>query len=564
MNEAAAEAVTTDPYRPAQNIVDETDLTWRVLGTLNVFRFFVAVALLALYFATDNPRFFGDRYPGIFAATAAGYLMLSVAVALGIKQRVIAATALVYSLVIVDIVAVIVLMHASGGITSGLGGLLVVFVGATSLIMPMRVPSFFAAVAALAILGEQVFSQLGGFSTSSEYPAAGILGAIIFAISMSARPLASRIQASEALARQRGVDLANLSELNEYIVQHLRESIVVVDAEDRVRLINTSAAKLLGAPDRAAGRSIGQFAASLGGFIRLWRSNPQQSGHQELESSEEGGRAKIIAHLAPLGNDDERRGPALIFLEDAGVMNARVQQSKLASLGRLSASIAHEIRNPVGAMSHAGQLLAESESLDDDDLRLTEIIRGNAERVSHIIDNVLQLSRRESSRPQLLQLEPWLREFVDEFVRTLELHEGELTIVEVPEGLAVRMDPSHLRQVLWNLCDNAVKYASETGGILVELKAGAAGQNRRPFLEVLDQGHGVDPDNLDKIFEPFYTDKHGGTGLGLYISRELCELNRASLSAQPRPGGGSVFRIVFADPRKSWGESEDAAESGQP
>ena len=557
MNEATAGAVSTDPYRPAQNIVDESDLTWRVLATLNVFRFFVAIALLVLYFATDNPRFFGDRYPGVFAATAAGYLMLSVAVALAIRVRGLSATGMVYSLVAVDIVAIIALMHASGGISSGLGGLLVVFVGATSLIMPMRVPSFFAALAALAILSEQFFSQLGGASSSGNYPAAGVLGAIIFAISMTARPLASRIQASEALARQRGVDLANLSELNEYIVQHLRESIVVVDDDDQVRLINASAAKLLGAPEQTASRPIGEFAGNLGAFLKLWRSHPGKSGHQELEASEESGGARIIAHVAPLGKDDERRGPALIFLEDAGVMNARVQQSKLASLGRLSASIAHEIRNPVGAMSHAGQLLAESESLGDDDLRLTEIIRGNAERVSHIIDNVLQLSRRESSRPKLLQLEPWLREFTDEFVRTLELHEGELSILDVPPGLAVRMDPSHLRQVLWNLCDNAVKYASETGGILVELRAGVAGQNDRPFLEVLDQGHGVDPDNLDKIFEPFYTDKHGGTGLGLYISKELCELNRASISAQPRPGGGSAFRIVFSDPRRKWGDDGD-------
>jgi two-component system sensor histidine kinase PilS (NtrC family) len=237
----------------------------------------------------------------------------------------------------------------------------------------------------------------------------------------------------------------------------------------------------------------------------------------------------------------------LVFLEDTSLMNARVQQSKLASLGRLSASIAHEIRNPVGAMSHAGQLLAESEGMTADDLRLTEIIRTHADRVSHIIDNVLQLSRRESSRPEELQLEPWLNDFAAEFTRTLELQEGELSVAEAVEGLAVRMDPSHLRQILWNLCDNAVKYASETGGILVELKAGRTLRHDRPFLEVLDQGHGVNPQTVDKIFEPFYTDKSGGTGLGLYISRELCELNRATLVYQARDGGGSIFRIIFSD-----------------
>ena len=229
-------------------------------------------------------------------------------------------------------------------------------------------------------------------------------------------------------------------------------------------------------------------------------------------------------------------------------MNARGQQSKLASLGRLSASIAHEIRNPVGAMSHAAQLLGESEALTDDDVRLTEIIQTHSSRVSHIIDNVLQLSRRDSSRPERIALKGWLDDFADEFVRTHELQEGEFSVVDIAPELEARMDHSHLRQVLWNLCDNAVKYASETGGIMVELQAGRMQGKGRPYIEVLDCGLGVDAATADKIFEPFFTARSGGTGLGLYISRELCELNRATLVYLDRPGGGSIFRIVFADP----------------
>jgi two-component system sensor histidine kinase PilS (NtrC family) len=110
------------------------------------------------------------------------------------------------------------------------------------------------------------------------------------------------------------------------------------------------------------------------------------------------------------------------------------------------------------------------------------------------------------------------------------------------------MDRSHLRQVMWNLCDNAVKYASETGGIMVEVQGGRLKGQGRPYLEVLDCGLGVDAATADKIFEPFFTARSGGTGLGLYISRELCELNRATLIYLDRPEGGSIFRIVFADP----------------
>ena len=532
----------------AQRVQDEPDLTWRVLGTLNLFRMLVAVSLLILFFASDEVRFFGDRYPALFSATAAGYMVFAIITGLAIRQRWVSAGPQILSQVTVDILAVVVLMHASGGIGSGLGGLLVVFVGAGSLILPAQVPGFYAALATLAILGEQFFSQLGGASDTGDYPAAGVLGAIIFAISLAARPLARRIQVSEALARQRGVDLANLSELNEYIVQHLRESIVVVDAKNVIRLINESAALLLGSLANVRGRELADASPDLAGYVERWREDAKQTSHTEFTMIAADNSARIKAHLAPLGKEHERRGPILVFLEDASLMNERVQQSKLASLGRLSASIAHEIRNPVGAMSHAGQLLAESQSLTTDDLRLTEIIRTHADRVSHIIDNVLQLSRRESSRPERFLLEPWLRDFASEFLRTLELQEGEITVIDVAPDLEVRMDPSHLRQVLWNLCDNAVKYASETGGILVELNAGRMQRNERPYLEVLDQGLGVDTATVDKIFEPFYTDRSGGTVLGLYISRELCELNRATLVYQARDTGGSIFRIIFADP----------------
>jgi len=540
------------PYR----FVEDTELTWRVLGTLNLFRLVVPVVLLALFFAGADSRVFGERYPGVFSATAAGYLVFAAISGLAIRQRWVPAVPLAIAQIIVDIVAVVTLMHSSGGIASGLGGLLIVFVGAGSLVLSRQLPAFFAAMATLAILGEQFFSQVAGASDTGDYSAAGVLGAIIFAIALAAKPLARRIQVSEELARQRGVDLANLSELNEYIVQHLRESIVVLDADDRVRLINTSAAQLLVAPETCTGKRLAEISRTLAGFIEDWRRDLTRKSHLEFTMIAADNSARITAHLAPLGKGSERNGPLLLFLEDASLMNARVQQSKLASLGRLSASIAHEIRNPVGAMSHAGQLLAESAALTEDDLRLTEIIRTHAERVSHIVDNVLQLSRRESSRPEQFLLKPWLQDFAGEFIRTLELMEGELSVGEVPNDLEVRMDPSHLRQVLWNLCDNAVKYASETGGILVELQAGRMQRTGRPYLEVLDQGHGVEADIVDKIFEPFFTDRKGGTGLGLYISRELCELNRATLVYQARDIGGSIFRIVFADPAR-WGAVEN-------
>jgi two-component system sensor histidine kinase PilS (NtrC family) len=191
-----------------------------------------------------------------------------------------------------------------------------------------------------------------------------------------------------------------------------------------------------------------------------------------------------------------------------------------------------------------------------DEHRLTDIIRLNARRVSQIVESVLALSRREAARPESLQLVPWIEDFTREFVQTLELYEGAVRLLPGAADIEVRMDPTHLHQILWNLCDNAVKYASATAGaIAVELSCGVLELSGRPYLEVADRGPGISPDKVEQIFEPFYTSQAGGTGLGLYISRELAERNGAALRYQARPGGGSAFRIVFADPKR-WHSSE--------
>jgi two-component system, NtrC family, sensor histidine kinase PilS len=230
-----------------------------------------------------------------------------------------------------------------------------------------------------------------------------------------------------------------------------------------------------------------------------------------------------------------------------------VQQGKLAALGRLSASIAHEIRNPVGAMSHAGQLLAESPQIGADERRLTDIIQSNSERVSTIINNVLQLSKREPTKLTRLLLGDWLEDFLEEFCATMQVREAQIGIHESEDDLEVRVDPSHLHQVVWNLCDNAMKYGEALDGISFDIKLGRLNPSNRPYLEVSNRGSGIEHKSVDRIFEPFFTGRKGGIGLGLFIARELCQLNRSILLYEDRSGGGSTFRIVFSDPQR-WEE----------
>jgi two-component system sensor histidine kinase PilS (NtrC family) len=260
------------------------------------------------------------------------------------------------------------------------------------------------------------------------------------------------------------------------------------------------------------------------------------------------GARMIRPHFAPL--EATTPAPLLIFLEDTSLIEEKVQQSKLAALGRLSASIAHEIRNPVGAMSHAGQLLAESPNLTSEDQRLTQIIRTNADRVSGIIDNVQRLSRREAARIERFALAGWTEEFQEEFAATMQWPRTRLTVSSGAQDIEVRVDPDQLRQILWNLCENAVKHAvRDDPDQSVEIRYGRMSGSARPFLEVADRGPGVAPEHVGRIFEPFYSGGQG-SGLGLFLARELAQSNGATLLYEPRAGGGTVFRLVFADPRR--------------
>ncbi len=531
----------------------DTDTSRRLQRLMGIFRGFVATALVMVGVLYLDPPVLGARYPNLFLSTALIYATLAW-VSFSFQARASANLRVLAPLqLLLDIVCITVMLHASGGIASGIGSLLVVSVGAASLTLRSQQAFLAAAVSALAILGEQLLSYLMGLSPANEFIPAGVTGAIIFAIATAANPLARRLQESEALAHQRGIDLANMAQLNDYIIQHLRESIVVVDALENIRLINQSAAEYLDTDTHKTGQSLRSISPDLQRILLSWRRSGGTTTTPENFVSADGA-TPINTYIAPLESGSD--GAVLIFLEDAGMLAEKVQQTKLAALGRLSASIAHEIRNPVGAMSHAGQLLHESPQAGDYERRLLDIIDKNSKRVSEIVDNVLQLSRREPTNPQSISLPGWTAEFVDEFTMTLEIDDNRIQI-HSREDLEVRMDPSHLRQIFWNLCENAIKYAvpakqDDGRPSPVEIGFGRLPGNRRPFLEIADRGTGIPPEMRTQLFEPFARGRAGGTGLGLFISRELCECNRAALIFEPRDGGGSIFRIVFADPKR-WG-----------
>jgi len=526
-----------------------TDLAWRVIGLGNLYRLLIPPSVYALYLFLGEEGTLGSARPELFDWTCVVYFAMGVAIVVGGRRLLPNLRATTFMHATVDAAAISLLMFSSGGASSGLGILLVVPVGAMALLADSRDAFVLASLATLMLLLQQVGAHLTGGAPPTDYTAAGILGAIVFLVALLAWPVARRLRDSEATVRRQQVDLANMAQLSQYIVQHLRESIVVVDHENRIRLINESAAKLLGDARAFPGALLGEASPQLLYLLETWRariSGATSPSHTFVAA--DGGHV-IQPHFASLGGSEP--SPVIVFLEDTELLAAKIQQSKLAGLGRLSASIAHEIRNPVGAMSHAAQLLAESASLSDEDKRLTEIVRTNGDRVRQIIENVMAMARRENSRPERLILANWLAGFRDEFCATMQIAPTRLAISTLLGDVEVQVDPSQLRQIVWNLCENAVKYAANGGeSDIIELRVGRLASTARPFLEVADRGPGIAVQHRERIFEPFFTGNERGTGLGLFLARELAQTNGATLLYEPRTSGGSLFRIVFRDPER--------------
>jgi len=218
---------------------------------------------------------------------------------------------------------------------------------------------------------------------------------------------------------------------------------------------------------------------------------------------------------------------------------------ELASLGRLTASIAHEVRNPLGAINHAGQLLSESDSIGEEDKRLTTIIEEHSRGVNNIVENIMNISRRDQAEPITLELVQWMRNFLKEVETRQGLVLGSIKMSCDDHDMYVKMDQDQdqLRQVLWNLIENRIRYSSGTP--LLEIVCATRDDTKEPYLDIIDHSTGIFSSMEEQLFEPFFTTNPKDAGLRLFIARELCEKNRATSSLQENSDEGCCVRISF-------------------
>ena len=516
---------------------------YRLLRVYAWYRVLLACVLLTLFVVDATSSVLGRSHPDLYGYTISVYAVISALMLGGVllvqKKPV---SGYIFSVCLVDILFLTVIMYCSGGISTGLGSLIFITVAASSIFLQGQIATLLAALSCIAILLESLASGYLGRININPL-AVALLGLLLFVTSLLFQYLARRIQTSHRSAIEQAEQAATLQKLNEMIVQRMNTGIVVLDSDGLMLLYNESAARLLSFPVTFDMRDKIHFNRHLAAqaVLEQWIQNPLK--RPPVLQIEEGGLEIQLnfARMENSGND-----LILVFVEDTRKVSQQAQQLKLASLGHLTASIAHEVRNPLGAISHAAQLLNESESASDADRRLSNIIQNHSLRVNGIIENVLRLSRRDVSSPEKFDLCDWLKIFAKQHAQTYDRPVN--IALDLPENpLSVYFDISQLEQILTNLCSNGLRYSEKAiGEMKITLRAYMHSVLDIPYLDIIDYGAGINAQQSQQVFEPFFTTEAKGTGLGLYIARELCLANQASLEYRRTQDGLSCFQISFS------------------
>jgi len=521
-----------------QDLLEQQHLRQRaaILRVYNYYRILISFALLFLFLEEYFGEFVGAINPELFQRTILVYLSVNILIgiiSLFIPPGAFAKTGPLFTILILDIIALTLMMSASGGVSSGLGNFLIFTCAFGGALIYGRGSTVLPAIAFILTIYVEFYVFFLEETDLQSFFQAGVLGIVYFGANIF-------FQTASKQLRNREQEVFKLEQINQLVIDRMRIGVVVVSNKGMIKLINNAGKQLLVIPaepdipgERLPYRLIDKLAE--------WADNPT---NDPLVFHIQDSSPELIATFSAI-NTTSRDADTLIFIEDSTEVQRQAQQLKLAALGRLSASIAHEIRNPLGAISHAAQLLAESTELNKGDLRLSEIIQNHCVRMNDVIENVLQMSRRRIAESRTLMLADWMRGFIEDFSAgraTPPSIEVDITTA----GMKVEFDPLHLSQVLGNLCQNGLRYSEKkTGEEKVLIKCGSDSITHSPYIAVTDFGDGVDKELVPNLFEPFYTTETSGTGLGLYLSKELCEANESRISYSQVANGGSCFKVTF-------------------
>jgi len=420
-------------------------------------------------------------------------------------------------------------MYACGGVQSGFGILLVITIALFSQLNTARYALFFAALACVLVLFEELVAKLLLGPAAADFERTAFLGSMLLMVAWLLSVPLRKLGARQIPAPTSDRAVLDVKE----IIRELDSGVLVVDAQNYVQLINDTARELLACEFAPLPIGVGRLSPSLLESLTFAKRGSISSQPFTVETT---GLSLLPRHISLSS------GGMLIRLDDHAQIRKQYQQLKLASLGRLSASIAHEIRNPLGAISHAVQLLQESQNLDSQDTELLAIAHQHTNRIDRIVEDVLQLSNRKNVKNDAIDLSHAVTDFCKRFTTENNLNESQLQHTTEPNIVAL-FDADHLDQVLWNLCTNS-RLHNDNQEVQISITCWQS-QQGAAVIDIIDNGKGISDLHREQLFEPFYSTHHNGSGLGLYIIRELCDLNKAHIECIER-GTGAHFCITLS------------------
>lgn len=513
----------------------------RLMRLYFTYRVMLSIGLLVFSMANTGTSFLGTTASALHIITILAYLVLTIA-SLALSFFDLDSMQMEYAFaILIDSIVIGILLYTSGGAESGLGILLGISIAFGAQGMSTRTAMFSAALAAGAIFLGAYLESAAHEQPFNDFTLLLMLGSSYFVLAFLSNELAVHTQINENLVKQQGRDIADLTELNEQVIHHMQTGVLVLDSGGRIRMLNDAAWQFLGRPISTVGYFLNQISSDLAQSLASWEKQPY-SQQRHLHTHTQGN--DLLVKFQHLGGNE--KAGILIFLDDASKAAEAAQQLKLASLGKLVASIAHEIRNPLGAIGHASQLLQESEHLQGTDRRMTEIINGNTSRLNQVIENILSLSRQRIVKPERIRLDAWLDKLRKELGNSHQLQPEQMISYVSPQETTLTFDPQQVFQIISALVENAVKHQShKAGDLLISLTGGMESETGEGYIAVIDNGKLIPADVVDKVFEPFFTTSNQGTGLGLYIVKELCDANNIRISYLPVSSGGNCFRLKF-------------------
>ena len=541
MTTAIVLLTTAQVYVPmpndANNYDKDTIERSRVFAVYNVYRLVIGSVLFALFLSTAADQTAGESYLNQQLMGSGLLVMSSIILAFIAIRTPLDSEPGIFSVLLIDVLATTLIAHPNAVLGSGFSALYLVTVAAASMLLRDRqLATLVAALATLSILVDTLFHLAAETGDQGGLLAAGLRGILIFMVSWIGQIITANMTVAEQRAQEAASEAERLQELNDEIVEHIQTGILAVSRHNQIRAVNDAARDLLNLGHRGA-QAVESIDPNLALALEEWRAG---GGQRPKPFQPKGVTRTVLPRFTSI--DETRAGEVLLFIDDYTPMTQFAQSLKLNSLGRLTGSIAHEIRNPLAAVSNAVQLLAENPNMNESDRALTSIMLNNTQRINDTVNHVLELSRRVPPDFKVLNLDTWVPDYLEEFK---EGRADQPTIyLQQETPVSITADEKQLKRVLDNLLDNALRHSElKTGKLEAHLAVSASPSSNLCHLDIIDFGDGVPESSQSRLFEPFFTTTANGTGLGLYLCKELCESNGADLRYRSTDSGESAFRV---------------------